>query len=197
MDVVDIREDEGLIRVEAEGQNVLHVGLTHSVGAFGTIELNFGLVDVLLIVSHLNYKGYIEDALKPLSEDEGDTVTHVEGICRGTSARVKVEWLLVLVGGQDLLQVALAKEDAATDEAMSFLPDGALQTIDQFRSDCEASILLDELVVVDTCVVLGFNRPGSDCVCLTVVLLLSISCGLSLDFFCHSGWFCRVLGSNV
>ena len=80
LDVVDVGEDKGLLGVEAECKDIFDISEAHGDGAFGAVKLDLLLVDVLLVISDLNDKRDVEDALEPLCEDEGDAVTHVEGI---------------------------------------------------------------------------------------------------------------------
>ena len=185
LDVVDVREDEGLGRVEAEGQNVLHIVLSHLVRASWSFKLDLGLVDVFLVISDLNHEGHVENALKPLGENEGDAVTHVEGVSRGTSTRVQIERLLGLIGVQDLTDVTLAEKDAASNESMGLLSDGTFKTLDECFIDREASVLIDKFVVVDTLIVFGSDLPR----CADI---LGSSCFNVLVFLNHSLKFRRV-----
>ena len=105
-------------------------------------------------------------------------MAHVEGICRGAPARVQVKWLFVLVRIQDLLQVSLAEENAASNKTMRSFADGLLKSSNQLRGDWEASILLDEFVIVDASIVLSFDLPGSDSVS-------AISSDWLFNFFHH------------
>lgn len=62
-DVVNIGEDKGLGWVKAEGKNILDIVLTHLVGTFWTVQFNFLLVNVFLVISDLNDQGNIENSL--------------------------------------------------------------------------------------------------------------------------------------
>lgn len=103
LDVIDVREDKGFLRVEAKSKNIFDIVETHLDGSFGSFKLHLLLVDVFLVVSDLNDKRDVKDALEPLGKNEGDAVTHVEGISGRTSASVQIERLFVLVSLQALL----------------------------------------------------------------------------------------------
>ena len=180
-DVVAVREDKGFLWVETEGQNVLDVVLAHLERTFRSVELNFWLVDIFLVISDLDHKGDIEDSLQPLCENERDAMTHVECISRGTSTCVQIERLFVLVGSEDLLKVTLAEKDSTSDEPVSFLTDSSLQAFNELRSDGIAAVLLNELIVIDTSIRLGSDFEwGYD------VVIISRSCSCScLYFFNH------------
>lgn len=79
-DVIAVRKDEGLFGVETKGQNVLDIILAHLERTFGSVKINFRLVNVFLIISDLNDKRNIEDPLQPLCENKWDAMTHVECI---------------------------------------------------------------------------------------------------------------------
>ena len=142
------------------------------------------LVNVLFIISDLDDKRNVKDALQPLREDEGHTVAHVERVCRGPSTSVQVERLALLVGVQNLLKVALAEENAASDESMRLLADRALQSLDQLRRDREASVLVDQFVIVDTGVVLRTDLERRDDVLTFGSSLISLG-GSWLSFLDH------------
>ena len=125
-DIIDIAEDECLLRVETKGENILDIVASHLVGALGSIKFNLLLVNVLLVISDLNNEGYVENTLEPLGEDERHTVTHMEGIGRRTSTGVKIEGLTVLICVKNLLKVALAEENTAANEPVGTFSNGAL-----------------------------------------------------------------------
>ena len=103
LDVVNVREDKGLFGVETKSKDVFDIVKAHLDGSFGAFKLHLLFVDVFLVVCDLNNKRDVEDALEPLSENEGDAMSHVESISRRTSTGVQIERLFVLVSLQDLL----------------------------------------------------------------------------------------------
>lgn len=78
--VVDIAEDESLLGVETEREDILDIVASHLVRALGTIKVDLRFVNVLLVVSDLDDKGHVKNALEPLSEDEGHAMAHVESV---------------------------------------------------------------------------------------------------------------------
>lgn len=66
--VLRVDEDEGLLRVQADCDDVLDV-LVGQVGEF--FQVASLLVEVLLVVSHLNDERHVEGLLQVLAEDEG------------------------------------------------------------------------------------------------------------------------------
>ena len=98
LNVANIREDEGLFGVESESNDVFNVVDAHLDGAFLTFKLILWLVDVFLIIGDLDDQRHIKGLLQVLSEQEGNSVTHVQCVSTGTSTSVKVEGLLLLVG---------------------------------------------------------------------------------------------------
>jgi len=188
LNVVNIWEDEGLFRVEAESKNVFDIVFSHLDGTFGTIKLNLRLVDILLIVGDLNDEGHVEDALQPLSEDEGDAMAHVKCVSRWTTTRVQVEGLAVFVCIEDLLDVSLAEEDATSDKPMGLFPNSSFQSLNEFRSDWEAAVFLNQLIIIDTCVILC-----SDFKWCYNVIIIRLFWRCNFCFFDHSKMFCSVL----
>ena len=80
LNVLAVREDESLFRVKAESYNIFYVVNTHLDSSTVAFKLEFRLKNELFIVSNLDHKRDIKDVLEVLCEDEGDSVTHVEGI---------------------------------------------------------------------------------------------------------------------
>jgi len=73
----------------------------------------------------------------------------VESLGTRTSACVKVERLLLFISVEDFLQVSLAKENATSDEPVDVHAGQILNSLDLFRGDWIASVLVYQLGVID------------------------------------------------
>eukprot|EP00754_Rhynchopus_humris_P036804 Rhum_TRINITY_DN18897_c0_g1::Rhum_TRINITY_DN18897_c0_g1_i1::g.168709::m.168709 len=154
--VLEVAEDKGLLRVEAEGNDVLDVLERH------VLDLVHGQVlpVELLVVRDLDHQRDIERVLKPLREHEGDQVPHVHRFAARTPAGVQVKHLPVLVVVQDLLQVSVREEDAAPQPRVGLLARQALHAVEKLLVNLLRPELLDQLVVVHALV--RVHRPRVD-----------------------------------
>lgn len=152
--VVNVGEDESFFGIEPKRENIFDVVLAHLIGTLRPVQLNLLLVQVLLIVRDLDHQRHIEGLLEPLRENEGHTVTHVECVSRGTSARVEEKGLLLLVSVQNLVKVTLAEENAATNKSVRFFACETLHTINLILCNVKAPVFVNEFIVVNSLVVL-------------------------------------------
>ena len=79
-DILDVRENECLLGIEAESYDVHDVCFAHLDRSLLSFQIQLRSIEVLLIVSNLDHNGYIEDTLQVLTEDERNTVTDVDSI---------------------------------------------------------------------------------------------------------------------
>lgn len=173
LNVLNVRENEGLFRIEAKRDDVFDVFLAHRNRACLAVEFTLGPIDVLLVVGDLNHKRHVERILKVLREQEWNTVTHVQRASRGPTTSVEVEGLLLLVGVEDFLQVSLAEEDTTSDKAMGLHARERLDPFDQLVCQVEATVLLDQFFVIDAFVTGSLNVECADLVLGRFLLLLS------------------------
>jgi len=87
-------------------------------------------------------------------------VAHVKGLRRGPSTSVEVEAVGVfLVRIQQLFQVSVREENAATEQRMGRHPGQPLDPFNQLGGNALASELLDELLIVDLTINPGVDVP--------------------------------------
>lgn len=132
-DIVEIREDERLLRVEPKRNDIPRVLLRKSLAL---LELEVELEQELLVVcertvsqcgvrrtqiiesreegdrpggltGELDDERAVKDVLEPLGEDEGDGVPQVHAVARRAPAGVQVERLLLLVPVKNQVKLAV------------------------------------------------------------------------------------------
>jgi len=117
-DVFEIAEDEGLLDVESEGDKILCVFQTVFVRLFKSERV---LEQGLFVVRQHEYEGYVEHLLQPARELQRDGVSQVQAAGTWTTARVEEEGLALFILVEDLVEIAMAEEEAATKPAVGFL----------------------------------------------------------------------------
>lgn len=76
-------------------------------------------------------------------------MAHVESLGTRTSARVKVERLLLFIGVKNFLKVSLAEENATSDKPVDFHAGHILNSLDLLRGDWIAAVLVYQLGVIN------------------------------------------------
>ena len=87
-------------------------------------------------------------------------MAEVEGVAGGAAAGVEVELLALLVGGDDLVELAMGKEHAAAKEGVRLASGDPLDALDERGVDGTAPEVLHELLVVDLPVGAPGDVPG-------------------------------------
>jgi hypothetical protein len=150
-DVLAVSEDEGLLRVEAESDDVFDVAHGVLLNFLKSVVLS---EQELLIISYLNDEGHIKSLLQVGSENHRNRVSQVHGLIRGASPSVQIKELPLLVEVQDLVQVTVAEEDVPSQEPVKLLSCKNGDFFNELGRDSLAAELVSELVVVDTCLLL-------------------------------------------
>lgn len=126
--VLKIAVKESLLLVEAKRNDiscVLH-------GVFQSLfKCQVVLEQRLLVIRQHENQGHIKDILQPLCELERNCVTKVKTTGAGTATCVEEEGLAVLVLGEDLVEVAMAEEEAASEPAMRLLACHLLESLEK------------------------------------------------------------------
>lgn len=130
-DVGGIGEDEGLVRVESDGDDVLCVfaGEVDEMlnGRRGFVALWLFCEKKLFIIRQLNDARYMERLLKICGEDEGDKMTEMQGGGGGATAGVQEELFARLVAIEKQGEIAVGEEDAAAEKEMRRLTGEGLE----------------------------------------------------------------------
>lgn len=144
-----VQEDEGLLRTETEGDDVLDVADAH---VHHMVITQLRPVQIFFIVSDLNDKRHIESLLHVSVHDKWNGMPEVKCLSGGASAGVHVEELAGLVSVEYQVEVPVAEEDASADEPVG-LPARALRDLRaHLLSHGETSEFLQELVIVNALV---------------------------------------------
>mmetsp|Transcript_5657 Transcript_5657/g.22337 ORF Transcript_5657/g.22337 Transcript_5657/m.22337 type:complete len:276 (-) Transcript_5657:172-999(-) len=113
-EVVEVRENERALRVEAARDDVLAVGAREALRLLDAEVLPHAL----LVIRQLDHQRHLERVLQPLGELEGDEVAHVQRLRARAAAGVQVEGLALLVRVQNLVELAVREEDAPPEEGV-------------------------------------------------------------------------------
>ena len=127
-EVLEIAVEEGLLLVEAEGNDVL--GILHGEGE-GIFKGQVLLEEGFFVVCQHEDEGHVEDILQPLCELERDGVAEVQAAGAGATAGVEHEGLAALMVGEDLFEVAVAEEEAATEPAMGLVTGDLFEALEE------------------------------------------------------------------
>lgn len=171
--VVEVGEDERLVRLKAAGDDVARV---LKAVAVHLLELEVLLEVELLVVGELDHERAVEDILQPAgtqsaerhrvanarSELERQQMPEMHAAAARTAAGIEEERLAGLVAVEDEVQVAEAisasrrnadapvrEDDAAANETMRFAAGQALEAGDQLGVERLGAELLDQLAVID------------------------------------------------
>ena len=78
VNVIDIRENEGFLRVESKGNNIFDVVDAHLNCTIRAFKFTISSKDILFVISNLDNKGDIECILQVFGENHRHTVTHMK-----------------------------------------------------------------------------------------------------------------------
>lgn len=109
--VLQVTVQECLLDVESESNDVARI--LHGIRK-GVLESEVVLEQGLLVVRQHEYQRHVEYVLQPLGELEGDGVSQMQAAGARPAAGVQEEGLAALVSGQDLVEVAVAEEEASS-----------------------------------------------------------------------------------
>lgn len=70
-----------------------------------------------------------------LGKDKWNKMPDMKSLAAGSSPCVQVEWLLLFISREDLAEFPMRKEDATSQEVMSFLRGKFFEAFDQVRRD--------------------------------------------------------------
>lgn len=130
--VLEIAVQEGLLNIKTKRNDVS--GILHSI-CQRLLERQVVLEQRLLIVRQHENQGHIEDILQPLCKFQWDRVAKVKTASAGTATGVEEEGLAMLVLGEDLVEVAMAEEEAASEPAMGLLARHLLKSLEKLMVD--------------------------------------------------------------
>ena len=126
--VLQVAVDEGLLEIEAQGDDVL--GVLH--GKVQRILERYGVLEEgLLVVRKHEDQRDVEHILQPLGELQGNSVTQVQTAGTGTTTGVEEERLAALVEGQDAVEVTVTEEQAASEPAMRLVSGHLLEALEE------------------------------------------------------------------
>lgn len=130
--VLQIAIDEGLLNVEAEGNNV--AGIFHSV-VHGLLEADAVLEQGLLVIRQHENQRHVKHILQPFRKLQRDGVSQVQTAGAGPAAGVEEEGLAVLVARQDLVEIAVAEEQASSQPAVRLVSGDPFETFQELVVD--------------------------------------------------------------
>lgn len=116
--IVAVEEEEGLVQIETAGENIL--GIFEAEAAVIIKCVVCLLMEKFLVIAEHDDDRHLEGILEVLSEKERHQMAHMHAVRGGPSAGVDVEWLFVLVGSQEFVDVPVGEENVSAQEPMSW-----------------------------------------------------------------------------
>lgn len=141
-----VAENKDLLRVKTTRNDVLGV-LTSVVLDLGNGSLL--AEQELLVVRQHDDQWHVEDIRQPLGEGEGDGVADVHAVGARTATGVEEKGLALLVSVEDVLEFAVAEDDATAHEAVGAVARDSFEPLEEGLVDALGAELDNQLVVVD------------------------------------------------
>lgn len=131
-EVLEIAVEESLLLVEAKRNDISSI--LHSIPQ-SLLKCQGVLEKRLLVVRQHENQRHVKDILQPLCELERNSVSEMKTASAGTATSVEEEGLAVLVLGEDLVKVAMAEEEAASEPAVRLLASHLLKSFEKRMVD--------------------------------------------------------------